>query len=306
MNAILSRIYRLLADGYKFLIGYLASLFGSASYWNVHMVRNRKFGSSEESLNHLKERNDLYPTYIELMPVSNYSGKVILDYGCGPGNDLVGFGTYSNPKKLIGADVSKKAINFSKQRLGLHKIDCEFLKLDENNNLLDLESNSIDLIHSSGVLHHCKDLDIILSEFFRVLKEDGKIQIMVYNYNSLWLHLYVAYLIQVKEGRYKNLDLEEAFRKSTDGANCPISRCYKPNDFIQIMNSKGFDGKLNGVSISKTELDLIEYIEEAKASSDLGEEHINFLRKISSNNGFPKIEDEIAGINACYIFKKRA
>lgn len=106
MNVILSRIYRLLADRYKFLIGYLASLFGSASYWNVHMVRNRKFGSSQESLNHFKERNDLYPTYIDLMPVSNYSEKVILDYGCGPGNDLVGFGTYSNPKKLIGDEIA--------------------------------------------------------------------------------------------------------------------------------------------------------------------------------------------------------
>ena len=31
------------------------------------------------------------------MPVNQADGLVVLDYGCGPGNDLVGFGHFSNP-----------------------------------------------------------------------------------------------------------------------------------------------------------------------------------------------------------------
>ena len=67
-------------------------------------------------------RNSIYPGYIELMPVNQADGLVVLDYGCGPGNDLVGFGHFSNPKKLIGADVSARNEN-SKKRTDLHGIE---------------------------------------------------------------------------------------------------------------------------------------------------------------------------------------
>ena len=116
-------------------------------------------GLGEQSLNHFEWRNSQYPGYIELMPVKNYDNKVVLDYGCGPGNDLVGFSEFSNPKELIGADVSKPSLELAKKRLLLHRKDVRLLHLEEKENKILLADNSIDLIHSSGVLHHCKNLN---------------------------------------------------------------------------------------------------------------------------------------------------
>ena len=76
-----------------------------------------RFNSRKDSLNYFKWRNSQYPGYIELMPVSNQDGKIVLDYGCGPGNDLVGFAEFSNVKELIGVDVSKPALELAEKRI---------------------------------------------------------------------------------------------------------------------------------------------------------------------------------------------
>ena len=51
------------------------------------------------------------------MPVKVYDNKVILDFGCGPDHDLIGFDYYSKPKKLIGSDVSSSSLEEARCRL---------------------------------------------------------------------------------------------------------------------------------------------------------------------------------------------
>ena len=51
---------------------------------------------------------------------SDLEGKTVLDYGCGPGNDLVYFSVLTPAAKIIGMDVSQKALNIAKKRLKLH------------------------------------------------------------------------------------------------------------------------------------------------------------------------------------------
>tara|TARA_B110000046_G_scaffold181777_1_gene214563 strand:- start:402 stop:1070 length:669 start_codon:yes stop_codon:yes gene_type:complete len=195
---------------------------GSASYWTAYTITAPEFSSKEESLEYFDWRNDQYPGYIDLMPVKGYDDQIIIDYGCGPGNDLVGFSTFSNPKELIGLDVSKTALDLSKGRLKLHEKNPRLILLEEKRNEIPIESNYVDLIHSSGVLHHCANLPAVLKEFHRILKDDGTINIMVYNYSSIWLHLYTAYIQQIERGNFSNMGILEAFRMNTDGELCPI------------------------------------------------------------------------------------
>ena len=64
----------------------------SIEYWTRHNVTvHHPFTSVEDSLNQLEFRNQQYPGYIDLLPVSGKDGMAVLDYGCGPGHDLVGF-----------------------------------------------------------------------------------------------------------------------------------------------------------------------------------------------------------------------
>src|SRR5262249_8512863 len=137
-----------------------------------------------------------------------------------PGNDLVGFSVYSKPSRLVGMDISLRSIAEAKARVALHTEIAEILPIIEADERIPLADASMDYVHSSGVVHHAADPAKVLREFRRVLKAAGKCRIMVYNYDSIWVHLYVAYVKQVAENAFPGLNIREAFAKTTDGVHC--------------------------------------------------------------------------------------
>ncbi|MCT7974891.1 class I SAM-dependent methyltransferase [Laspinema olomoucense] len=283
----------------------IAAKGGSASYWTSHLVVNEEFTERETSLDHFHWRNAQYPGYIDLMPVTGADELVVLDYGCGPGNDLVGFSEFSSPKKLIGVDVSKTALAAADRRLALHSQNFDLIHIQEDENIIPLESNSVDLVHSSGVLHHAQNLQAAIHEIRRILKPGGRLQVMVYNYDSLWLHLYTAYVLQIEMGRYSDLALLDAFRHSTDGPYCPISKCYKPISFLEEIESHGYTGKFKGAAISCFEMSILPKRLAAIQNRSLSREHRDFLCSLEFNKyGHPTYSGVIAGIDACYEFTK--
>lgn len=277
----------------------------SEEYWTQHMVSNEIWLNKVDSLDYFHWRNQQYPGYIDLMPVNCGDDLVVMDYGCGPGNDLVGYIEFSKTTKLIGADVSKTALMKAKERVSLHNHNVEFVHLREDDNVINLPDGTIDLVHSSGVLHHVKNLGFALNEIKRVMKPGAKLQVMVYNYNSLWLHLYTAYINQLEKGLYSTETVLDAFSHLTDGPNCPISHCYRPQEFLRLVCSYGFHGKFRGSSISLTELDILSKRFIAIKNRKLDAEHRNFLSQLTFNEyGHPLYEGNVAGINACFEFTK--
>src|SRR5262249_35422401 len=140
-----------------------------------------------------------------------------------------------------------------------------------------------------GVLHHTSHPTELLKEFHRVLKFDGKALIMVYNANSLWLHLYTAYQKMIVENAYPGLSLADAFTKSTDGPDCPISRCYDSVEFIALCNDAGFTADYDGGYLSTWELSrLKEYGEKALTDERLQESHKEFIKSLTyDEKGYP-------------------
>ena len=279
---------------------------GSAAYWSKHIVAEENWANAQQSLDYFLWRNSQYPGYIKFMPVDQADNLTVLDFGCGPGNDLVGFHEFSQPKRLIGVDVSKNSLEIAKRRLQMHECDyLELYQIDEKTNKIPLPNDSVDLINSGGVLHHVSNIEGALKELRRVLKPTGKMQIMVYNYQSIWLHLYVAYQFRLVRRKYDNDSVEEAFRKTTDGPNCPISRCYKPDKFVNFVSSHGFSGEFLGSAMSLIELEHLSQRLQALRDIRLPAEHREFLSSIKfDDNGFPTVNGVVAGIDACYKFKK--
>lgn len=278
---------------------------GSAAYWTGHMVTSEVWQNADDSIDHFHWRNAQYPGYIELMPVSGADELTVMDYGCGPGNDLVGFSEFSRPARLIGVDVSKTALAVAQRRLALHEKSAELIQIEEDGNRIPLPDETVDLVHSSGVLHHVKHLESAIKEIRRVMKTGARLQVMVYNYDSLWLHLYTAYIHQIQMGLYSDLSLLDAFRRTTDGPDCPISHCYRPPEFLDLVCSTGFQGHYKGASISLHELGLLPKRLDAIGSRKLASEHRDFLSAIKFNEfGHPMVDGYVAGINACYEFTK--
>ncbi len=278
----------------------------ATEYWSEHTVTTGLFKSKEQALKHFNWRNAQYIDYLSLMPVTGQAGKVVLDYGCGPGNDVMGFATFSSPERLIAMDISAPALNIAEQNLALFGKKAEFYRINEFDNSLPLEDKSVDYIHTSGVLHHCSDLSTILQEFYRVLKNDGEIAVMVYNYDSLWLHLYTAWMQPVLNKKFIGMSLEDAFRANTDGESCPISKCYKPDEFINLMSSSRFDCEFVGASVSMHEMKVARYRYLAIEDRELAHEHRAFLSELHfDERQIPHYQGRVAGIDGCYRLRKK-
>ncbi|MBL7069129.1 MAG: class I SAM-dependent methyltransferase [Candidatus Omnitrophica bacterium] len=281
------------------------------SYWARHTVGSRPFVSRAQSITYLKRRSSEHPPIKELMQLyRDHSGKILLDYGCGPGNDLIGFALYSHAKRLIGIDISKKSLHLAGYRLALHRIDpkeVELINISDAFSKIPLDDSSVDYINCSGVLHHVSDPALILREFYRVLKPGSRACIMVYNYNSIYLHLVVAYVRMILDGEFRGQSVREAFSKNTDGRDCPISRCYRPEEFIEICGNVNFkDVDYAGGYFWNYVLKLFKRYNRIALEDDrLSIEHKNFLKGLKQDDqGFLTHQGKYAGVGGVYWLTK--
>jgi len=274
-------------------------------YWSAHTVRTRPFATAAASLAFLDWRSAKYPLFHELMGLwGEHSRDVVLDYGCGPANDMTGFLVHGKAREVIGADVSTTALALARSRLGLHDSDrWRLVKVSDADPTIPLATGSIDHIYCQGVLHHVSDPAAILAEFRRVLRPGGTVSIMAYSRDSLWVHLYVAWQRQIVEGIDAGLAIERAFSRSTDGESCPISRAWRQADFTAMCEAAGFAADYRGGYFNQSELDLWRR-EGHRAIADprLGSEQRDFL--VSLRGDPPTYRGLLAGVAGVYWLRR--
>jgi SAM-dependent methyltransferase len=240
------------------------------------------------------------------MPLSGFDGKVVLDYGCGPGHDMAGFAHFSKPERLIGLDVSVTSLMEAQKRLALHKAQVDFRTIDDKESRLPVDDNSVDYIHCCGVLHHLVDPVSTLKEFHRILKPGGEARIMVYHYDSIWLHLYVAYQIMIVEGQMPGHSAREVFSRTTDGPDCPISRIYTVPEFSALATEAGLKCEFLGAGIKVTEAHWCLALRlPALADRRLPVEHRKYLLELEFDKRMlPLYRGHFAGKNGYYSLQK--
>lgn len=279
-------------------------------YWSEHTVNSVPFKTARQSRKYLEWRSNAYPLFAEFMELyKGHDGEVVLDYGCGPGNDLVGFAIHTGAKKIIGIDISEKALNLARGRLALHGVEpgrVELIHSADSVSTLPLGDASVDYVHCAGVLQHTSSPETLVGEFYRVMRPGSRASVMVYNRDSVWLHLYTAYQRIILEGAFEGMDAYEAFSKNVDGVGCPLARCYGERDFVSMCERAGFRAEYVGGYYSDTELAaLAEHKEAALRDDRLAEEHKSFIRElVTDERGFAKYRGKHAGIGGVYRLYK--
>jgi SAM-dependent methyltransferase len=282
-------------------------------YWEQWIVNTKPFSSVKQHQRYLEWRFRQYPLFRELMDLyGSHEGHVVLDYGCGPGDDLVGFLHTGRAGKAIGMDVSQKALDLAAAKLKLYGFGperAELIKVSDSDPRVPLPDASVDCIYSEGVLHHVSRPLEVLRELARVARPGARMCVMVYSRDSLWLHLFVAYQVQVLLGAFRGKTALEAFPFTTDGPRCPIARCWGPEEFLALAGAAGWGkGTFEGGYLSRHELKCYRWFGwRAVRSRKLGEEHRAFLRAlVRGPGGCPTYRGRYAGIGGVYKFARPA
>ena len=130
--------------------------------WNDEFVkRTGGYTAYSEELNQLF---DIF--HMSSLPKDSF----VLDAGCGTGR--CSFPIASLGFKVIGIDISEKAIEVARQEAEKAKLSITFQEGDIE--ALPFEDNTFDIVFCGGVLHHFPDSTKAEKEIYRVLKEKGK------------------------------------------------------------------------------------------------------------------------------------
>ena len=85
----------------------------------------------------------------------------------------------------------------------------------------------------------------------------------------------------------------------------PNLRVYKPSEFLKMFQEVGFNGSYLGAAISMHELKILHRRFDAILDIRLEREHRDFLLELDfDSKGIPHYRDNVAGIDACFLFTK--
>ena len=107
--------------------------------------------------------------FLKLLGSLDFSGKVVLELGPGPGGNL-NFVSGRGPKRLVGADISEQMLKLSKVN---NPTGVELVKIDGEH--LPFKDDEFDLTFTATVLQHNTDeamLRQIVGELCRVTRKE--------------------------------------------------------------------------------------------------------------------------------------
>lgn len=144
----------------------------STVFWSQNQVGG-PYHSLEESQHALVERQRLYPSLLDLMPVV-HPGKTVLDYGCGPGHDTLLF-CLNGAGHVFYYDISPLALEIVDARLEMHGVENLASPVER------AHLPKVDYVHCAGVLHHTEDPLGILKDLRACLRRSGRARVMIYD-----------------------------------------------------------------------------------------------------------------------------
>lgn len=121
------------------------------------------------------------PHIAEFARFETWSGRDVLDVGCGIATDGIRFARAG--ARYTGVDRSPTALGLARRRFVLEQVDGQFVEASATQ--LPFDDEAFDLVWSNGVIHHIDDSQAAVDEFSRVLRPGGTAVVMVYHRRSL-------------------------------------------------------------------------------------------------------------------------
>jgi len=155
-------------------------------YWNNRPCNirhsNKEIGSKEYFEEVTKRKYFVESHILKFAEFEKYSGKKVLEVGCGIGTAAQSFS--ENNAQYTGIDLSDYSIELAKKRFEVFNLDGMFYIENIENLSSELLKEQYDLVYSFGVLHHTPDVKKAINNIYNCLKPGGEFKLMMYAKNS--------------------------------------------------------------------------------------------------------------------------
>jgi ubiquinone/menaquinone biosynthesis C-methylase UbiE len=221
----------------------------------AHIAKELAFGSREYFDAIEEYRYNVYAPWMkQLIGFDRYSGKRLLEVGCGTGTDSLQFAR--GGALFTGIDLTPRSIEIARKRFEVYKQQGEFILSDAEN--LNFPDQSFDVVYSFGVIHHTPNTERAATEIHRVLKPGGKAIVMVYHRTSLYYWggiilkrgLLRGELLKASPGELMSRYVEHT---ETDGR--PLVKAYTRSE-VRKMFSMFSDSKVEVNQLTREELGI--------------------------------------------------
>ena len=189
------------------------------------------------------------PYLLKYLTPGMFSGKSVLEIGCGQGLDAQKIAEVC--REYVGIDLSEASVEAARReviRRAPPEVDVKFLVDDAES--LGFKDAEFDFVYSCGVLHHTPDFDAALNEALRVLAPGGDLFLMLYRkYTPLWVVLSVCrgafrLLSEDRRERFLARQRENANASQYTGTailelfGCPVIDCYTIGDIRRKLDGR--------------------------------------------------------------------
>ena len=169
-----------------------------------------------------RHRYTIVPYMHDWVGFPAYSGKRVLEIGCGAGTDLAEFARHG--ARVVGADITETAVNLARRRLQVEGLPGAVSTYDGVQ--LPFGKHSFDVVYSWGVLHHSPRSDDLFAEIARVLRPGGEFVFMLYSRASLLYH-YSILLRAHRRGELAHCSREQLLSRYSEFREaCPFTRAF--------------------------------------------------------------------------------
>ncbi|MGA0706040.1 MAG: methyltransferase domain-containing protein [Steroidobacteraceae bacterium] len=156
------------------------------SYWNSRvddLETPPVDRASEAYFRHHATYRHAKASYLErVLGFDAWSGREVLELGCGIGLDIVRFA--SAGAEVTGVDLSEVALDLAQRNCQVSGVTARLLQADARQ--LPFRSESFDLVEAFALLPYVKDPGQLVSEVARVLRPGGVALFMAYHSRS-WM-----------------------------------------------------------------------------------------------------------------------
>jgi ubiquinone/menaquinone biosynthesis C-methylase UbiE len=216
-------------------------------YWDerpCNIRHSSKPVGSKEYFDEVEARKYLVEPHIPAFAdFGRWSGKRVLEVGCGIGTDSINFARAG--AELTAVDLSSESLGIAAQRAELLGVDekIRFVEANAEELTSTLDGEQFDLVYSFGVVHHTPHPERALAQMRRLVAPGGTLKIMVYHRRS-WKVLWI--LATQEQGRFWNAETRIA-RHAEAQLGCPVAFTYTRREARALVEGAGF--RVRGLTV---------------------------------------------------------